>query len=135
MLSLPDGPAFLKPLIVQLFETLQSHERRIQQLEQHMDLLLRRVFGKSSEKLDLRQLVLAFAELSAETAPPATSEPPAAPDVPAANSAQKPVPACWLKSWSASTAIICRCIVRNGSSCDTACGSHDRRCAAGALAA
>ncbi|NJK45146.1 MAG: hypothetical protein HC933_13460 [Pleurocapsa sp. SU_196_0] len=44
-----------------------------------MDLLLRRMFGKSSEKLDPRQLVLAFAELtvelSAETAPPATSPP------------------------------------------------------------
>ena len=87
--ELPDDPAFLKPLIVQLFETLQSRERRIQQLEHHMDLLLRRVFGKSSEKLDPRQLVLAFAELSAETAPPATSEPPAAPDAPAANTAKK----------------------------------------------
>ena len=49
--ELPDDPAFLKPLVVQLFETLQSRERRIQQLEHHMDLLLRRVFGKSSEKL------------------------------------------------------------------------------------
>ena len=87
--ELPDDPAFLKPLIVQLFETLQSRERRIQQLEHHMDLLLRRVFGKSSEKLDPRQLVLAFAELSAETTPPTTSEPPAEPDVPAANTAKK----------------------------------------------
>ena len=85
--ELPDDPAFLKPLIVQLFETLQSRERRIQQLEHHMDLLLRRVFGKSSEKLDPRQLVLAFAELSAETTPPTTSEPPAEPDVSAANRA------------------------------------------------
>lgn len=87
--ELPDDPAFLKPLIVQLFETLQSRERRIQQLEHHMDLLLRRVFGKSSEKLDPRQLVLAFAELSAETAPPTTSESPAEPDVPAANTVTK----------------------------------------------
>ncbi len=87
--ELPDDPAFLKPLIVQLFETLQKSQQRVRQLEHHMDLLLRRVFGKSSEKLDPRQLVLAFAELSAETAPPATSEPPAAPDVPAANTAKQ----------------------------------------------
>jgi transposase len=87
--ELPDDPAFLKPLIVQLFETLQKSQQRVRQLEHHMDLLLRRVFGKSSEKLDPRQLVLAFAELSAETTPSATSEPPAAPDVPAANTAKK----------------------------------------------
>jgi hypothetical protein len=89
--ELPDDPAFLKPLIVQLFETLQSRERRIQQLEHHMDVLLRRVFGKSSEKLDPRQLVLAFAELSAETIPPVTSEPPAESDVTAANTTKKKV--------------------------------------------
>lgn len=91
--ELPDDPAFLKPLIVQLFETLQKSQQRVRQLEHHMDLLLRRVFGKSSEKLDPRQLVLAFsevaAELSAETTSPATSEPPAAADVSAANTAKK----------------------------------------------
>ena len=74
---------------MQLFEALQKSQQRVRQLEHHMDLLLRRVFGKSSEKLDPRQLVLAFAELSVETAPPTTSEPPAEPDVPAANTVTK----------------------------------------------
>ncbi len=87
--ELPYDPAFLKPLIVQLFETLQSRERRIQQLEHHMDLLLRRVFGKSSDKLDPRQLVMAFAELSAKTTPSTTSEPTAESERPTANTAKK----------------------------------------------
>ena len=43
--ELPDDSAFLKPLIVQLFETLQKLQRRAEQLEHHLDLLLRRVFG------------------------------------------------------------------------------------------
>lgn len=87
--ELPDDPAVLKPLIVQLFETLQSRERRIQQLEHHMDLLLRRVFGKSSEKFDPRQLLLAFGESPAEPPPPTASESPAEAEVPAANAAKK----------------------------------------------
>ena len=86
--ELPDAPAFLKPLIVQLFETLQKAQRRVEQLEHHMDLLLRRVFGKSSEKLDPRQLVLAFAESLAETNSPVVQEPPAAAESPATNSAK-----------------------------------------------
>lgn len=87
--ELPDDPAFLKPLVVQLFETLLARERRIQQLEHHMDLLLRRVFGKSSEKLDPRQLVLGFGEPPAEATPPAVSESPAEPPPLAANTANK----------------------------------------------
>lgn len=87
--ELPDDPAFLKPLVVQLFETLQSRERRIQQLEHHMDLLLRRVFGKSSEKLDPRQLVLSFGEPPAEVSPSAASESPAELETPASFVAQK----------------------------------------------
>ena len=43
--ELPDDSTFLKPLIVQRFETLQKFQRRAEQLEHHLDLLLRRVFG------------------------------------------------------------------------------------------
>ena len=75
--ELPDDPAYLKPLIVQLFETLQKAQRRVEQLEHYMDLLLRRVFGRSSEKLDPRQLVLAFAESQAEINSPVSPELPA----------------------------------------------------------
>lgn len=86
--ELPDDPAFLKPLIVQLFESLQKSQQRVQQLEHHMDLLLRRVFGRSSEQLDPRQLRLAFGESPADAAPSASKEPPAEPEVPATNSAK-----------------------------------------------
>lgn len=79
--ELPDDPAFLKPLVVQLFESLQKAQQRVQQLEHHMDLLLRRVFGRSSEQLDPRQLVLAFAEPPAEATPAPVQEPPAEPEV------------------------------------------------------
>jgi transposase len=88
--ELPDDPAFLKPLIVQLFESLQKSQQRVQQLEHHMDLLLRRVFGRTSEQLDPRQLVLAFGASPADAAPSVPPAPPAEPEVPATNSAKKP---------------------------------------------
>ena len=85
--ELPDDPEFLKPLIVQLFEMLQKSQQRVQQLEHHMDLLLRRVFGRSSEKLDPRQLVLAFAEPPTDAA--SSQAPPVEPEMPTTNSAPK----------------------------------------------
>ena len=86
--ELPEDPAFLKPLIVQLFETLQKAQRRVEQLEHHLNLLLRCVFGRRSEKLDPRQLVLAFAESQVETNPPAVQESPAVAESPVTNSAK-----------------------------------------------
>jgi transposase len=56
--SLPDDPEFLKRLIVQLVETVRDRDGRIQRLEHNMDLLLRRMYGRSSEKLDPRQRML-----------------------------------------------------------------------------
>jgi transposase len=56
--TLPDDPAVLKPLVLQLFEELQKAHGRVQQLEHHMDLLLRRLFGRSSERFDPRQGLL-----------------------------------------------------------------------------
>jgi len=83
--ELPDDPEFLKPLIVQLFELLQKSQQRVQQLEHHMDLLLRRVFGRSSEKLDPR--LLAFAEPPTDAA--SSQAPPVEPEMPTTNSAPK----------------------------------------------
>jgi len=56
--TLPDDPAVLKQLIFQLLEELQKANGRVQQIEHHMDLLLRRLYGRSSEKLDPRQGLL-----------------------------------------------------------------------------
>jgi transposase len=67
--SLPDDPEFLKRLVTQLVETVRDRDGRIQRLEHNMDLLLRRLYGRSSEKLDPRQGVL-FENLSVEESPP-----------------------------------------------------------------
>lgn len=56
--TLPDDPAILKPLVLQLLTALQEERSRIQRLEHHMDLLVRRMYGRSSEKLDPRQGLL-----------------------------------------------------------------------------
>ncbi len=67
--SLPDDPKFLKRLAAQLVETVRDRDGRIQRLEHNMDLLLRRMYGRSSEKLDPRQGVL-FENLSVEESLP-----------------------------------------------------------------
>jgi hypothetical protein len=47
---LPDDPAVLKALVVQLLEELQKANARLERQEHHMDLLLRRIYGSTSEK-------------------------------------------------------------------------------------
>lgn len=56
--QLPQDTGVLKSLVVQLVETLQQSQQRIAQLEHHMDLLVRKVYGRTSEKLDPAQLAL-----------------------------------------------------------------------------
>jgi hypothetical protein len=82
---LPDDPAFLKQLIVQLFDVLREKDRQIAKHEHQLDLLLKKVYGRSSEKLDANQGLL-FDVAPDGTAPdqappiaPAVPEPPAAP--------------------------------------------------------
>jgi transposase len=55
---LPDDPAVLKQLIAQLFEELRIARERLERQEHHMHLLLKRLYGSTSEKLDPRQGVL-----------------------------------------------------------------------------
>ena len=52
---LPDDPAVLKQLVVQLLEELQKANARLERQEHHMHLLLKRIYGSTSEKLDPRQ--------------------------------------------------------------------------------
>jgi hypothetical protein len=56
--QLPHDVDALKSLVVQLIESLQGRDRRIAQLEHHMDLLVRKVYGRTSEKVDPGQLAL-----------------------------------------------------------------------------
>jgi len=69
---LPDDPAVLKELIAQLMELIQKRDGRVEQLEHQMTLLLRRLYGIKSEKVDPRQGIL-FDEPAEET-PPATND-------------------------------------------------------------
>src|SRR6478736_483979 len=56
--TLPDDAALLKSLVAQLFAQLQSRDGRISDLEHRMSLLLRKLYGSKSEKLDPRQASL-----------------------------------------------------------------------------
>ena len=55
---LPDEPAVLKALVVQLLEELRSAHARLERQEHHMHLLLTRIYGSTSEKSDPRQGLL-----------------------------------------------------------------------------
>ena len=52
---LPDDPAVLKALVVQLLEELQKTQARLERQEHHMHLLLTRLYGSTSEKTDPRR--------------------------------------------------------------------------------
>lgn len=71
--SLPDDPIVLKGLLTQVFGELRQRDGRIAQLEHQMTLLLRRLYGRSSEKLDPRQALL-FDTASLDTADEAPPE-------------------------------------------------------------
>jgi len=67
----------------QLLEQQAQHTRTIDQLQQQLQYLLRRLFGRSAEKLDPTQLQL-FETLLAQLAPPTPAPSAAAESVPAA---------------------------------------------------
>jgi len=75
---LPDDPAVLKQLVMQLLEELQKAHARLERQEHHLHLLLKRVYGSASEKIDPRQGVLFDAQVGAEETAPATAAPPPA---------------------------------------------------------
>jgi transposase len=74
--TLPDDPAVLKQLVVQLLEELQKERGARDRLEHHLHLLLKRIYGSTSEKVDPRQGVLFD---------PQSGEEETAPNVPAAD--------------------------------------------------
>lgn len=85
--SLPDDSALLKQLVIQLIQEVRAGRREKESLEYRIDLLLRRLYGRSSEKLDPRQGLLfeRAADEAAASAPPseavtAAESPSEAPD-------------------------------------------------------
>jgi transposase len=83
--QLPDEPAVLKQLVVQLFAELQKTKAALERQEHHMHLLLRRLYGGKSEKFDPQQGLLFDLHAddeadAAEIASPQVSEtPPSSP--------------------------------------------------------
>jgi len=55
---LPDDPALLKALVMQLLEELRKERAARERLEHHMHLLLKRIYGSTSEKFSPQQGVL-----------------------------------------------------------------------------
>ena len=49
--NLPSDVKLLKSLVAELAQLLQTRDERIAQLQRHMDLLVRKMYGRSSEKL------------------------------------------------------------------------------------
>jgi transposase len=75
---LPDDPTVLKALVMQLLEELQKANARLERQEQHMDLLLKRIYGSTSEKFAPQQGVLFDPRPDEKETVPSTSAPPAA---------------------------------------------------------
>jgi hypothetical protein len=66
--TLPDDTWLLKQLVRQLLEALQTQRAATDRLQRHLDLLIRKMYGRSSEKLDPRQLALFDVTTPAEPA-------------------------------------------------------------------
>jgi transposase len=75
---LPDDPALLKALVVQLLEELRKANARLERQEHHMDLLLKRIYGSTSEKFNPQQGVLFDPRPGETETAPSTLTPPAA---------------------------------------------------------
>lgn len=79
--------ALLRAQREQLLEALQQRSRRIENLQHQLQYLLRRLFGRSAEKVDPQQLLL-FEKLLDELAPKSIAAEPVTPSAP-----QAPAPA------------------------------------------
>jgi len=77
--TLPEDVSVLQQMIRELLVSLRARDRQIGQLEHRLDQLLRRLYGRRSEKLDPSQLVLFQQLLEEAVAEQATEEAPAEP--------------------------------------------------------
>jgi transposase len=72
--ELPDDPQLLRTLVLQLLEALRGERAQREQLEHRLDLVLRKLYGRSSEKVDPNQLPLFDSSLQAPAARPPVAE-------------------------------------------------------------
>jgi len=86
---LPDDPAVLKQLVVQLLEELRKAQARLERQEHHMHLLLKRLYGSTSEKLAPGQGVLFDLEPGEDAASVDPPSPPVVDTPPSPASASK----------------------------------------------
>lgn len=73
--TLPDDPAVLKSMLVEVLAALRCSQRESAQLQARLDQLLRRLYGPRSERFDPNQPWL-FAEVGADATPPASAAQP-----------------------------------------------------------
>jgi len=96
---LPDDLETAHRLIRELLETLRQQTHLNEKLQHQLEQLLRRIYGKKSEKLDPNQLLLFAREFLEAAAPETKPEPepepatPAAAKPPAKGHGRKPLPA------------------------------------------
>ena len=86
--TLPQDPATLRQLVLQLLAALQGKDAELSKLQQQLDLLLRRLYGRSSEKFDPLQKLLFDRSPEEPEIPAAVSEP--QPSEVAATNGKKP---------------------------------------------
>ena len=84
--SLPDDLALCHTIITQQRDELLTLQRTVDQLEHRLDVLLRRLFGPRSERVDPNQLALFEMPSDAAVSPPPPEPPPTTTD----NGAAKP---------------------------------------------
>jgi transposase len=90
LVSLPADLAACHAMIGQLLAGQRDQSRTIRQLEHQLHELLRKLYGRSSEKLDANQLTL-FAEMLGQLQSQQPAPPTPAPQPPSAATASKPV--------------------------------------------
>jgi len=56
--DLPDDPAVLRAVLMQVLQALRQATGKIEELQQHLEQLARRLYGRSSEKLDPNQILM-----------------------------------------------------------------------------
>jgi transposase len=92
---LPDDPAVLKSMILELLATLHDKDRELEGVRHRLDLLLRRLYGPRGERFDPNQPLL-FAELAEapgqDTAPPPADAAEAQPKRKARPHGRRPMP-------------------------------------------
>jgi transposase len=76
--QLPDEPATLKRMVLELLASLHQRDRDIEGYRHRIDLLLRRLYGPRGERIDPDQLLLFAAAAAGPDTAPAPADPAAA---------------------------------------------------------